>query len=170
MKKDNNSMKAHVLANLPEEYKPAWTGLYINQTFNYEDYKKYIRNYRYTELGFKDIIKYSTSETDSRKFKEGGDSIENILNTTMGGFPFRYRMCGKRCHEAQDCKTPVNERQKFEGNCNWCGKIGTKSPNVTLGSGVNWRQHVHQVQVKKVQIILRLQRKLITFLLVWRSV
>ena len=120
--KDDDTMKAHVLANLPDEYKAVRTNLNMNSTYTYEDYKKHIRNYWYGELGGRDLVSHGTSE------QQFGDSSENALNTTVGstGFPFKCRKCGKKGHKAKDCRTPTGERQKFTGNCNWCGKKGHK--------------------------------------------
>ena len=55
-KKDSECMKAHMLANLPEEYKHVCTNLYMNTNFSYKEYRKHIRHFWYTELGGKEYL------------------------------------------------------------------------------------------------------------------
>ncbi len=106
-------MKAQVLANLPEEYKPVCTNLYMNSQFNYEDYQRHIRNYWYAKLGGKDMINYGTMKIVILKRTERAESTKNALNTMLGNFPFRCRKRGMKGHKAIDCKAPMNKRQKF---------------------------------------------------------
>ena len=123
--KDDECMKAHVLANLPEEYKHVRTNLYMNTDFTYEEYRKHIRHFWYTELGGKEYLRTGKSNV---KISEG----ETALNTTTfngqvnTGFPYKCQKCGKKGHKAKDCKAKPNERVRFTGTCNWCGKQGHK--------------------------------------------
>ena len=66
-KKDEDSIKAHVIACLPDEYKTVRTNLYMNSTFDYAEYKKYIRHYWYAELGGKEMTENRQTETNSGK-------------------------------------------------------------------------------------------------------
>ena len=52
-KKDEDSIKVHVIAYLPEEYTTVRTNLYMNSHYDYAAYNKYIRHYWYAELGGK---------------------------------------------------------------------------------------------------------------------
>ena len=123
--KDDECMKAHVLANLPEEYKHVRTNLYMNMDFTYEEYRKHIRHFWYTELGGKDYLRTGKSNV---KISEG----ETALNTTANngqegtGFPYKCRKCGKKGHKAKDCRAKPGEKVRFTGTCNWCGKQGHK--------------------------------------------
>ena len=121
--KDSECMKAHVLANLPEEYKHVRTNLYMNTDFSYEEYRKHIRHFWYAELGGKEYLRTGKSSVTSMELGE------TALNTTVQpktGFPYKCRKCGKRGHKAKDCKAQPSERVRFTGTCNWCGKQGHK--------------------------------------------
>ena len=124
--KNGDSMKAHVLANFPDEYKHVCTILNMNPKYSNEDYKKHIRNYWYRELGGKESIKNGTTGTDRTMCTVIGEDSEKALNTMTSStrFPFRCQKCGKKGHQAKDCRTPINKRQIFTGNCNYCRKKG----------------------------------------------
>ena len=105
--KDEDTMKAHVLVNLPEEYKAVRTNLSMNCDYSYADYKKHIRHYWYTELGGKDLmdkglcVVVGTKEDPSN----GGTTTAFYTQGGNGQFKFRCRKCGKVGHKAKDCKT-----------------------------------------------------------------
>ena len=39
--KDEDSINAHVISNLPEEFKAVHTSLYMAESYTYNDYKRY---------------------------------------------------------------------------------------------------------------------------------
>ena len=141
--KDSECMKAHVLANLLEEYKHVRMNLYMNTDFTYKEYRKHIRHFWYTELGRKEYLQICGNSA------KGPQLGETALNTTASnaqqntGFPYKCRKCGKKGHKAKDCKAQPSKRVKFTGNCNWCGKKGHKEKycfaKKTRGTKDRWK-------------------------------
>lgn len=58
-------MKAHVLVNLPEEYKHVRMNLYMNANYTHKQYKMNIKHYWYTDLGGKEHLQTGRSECDN---------------------------------------------------------------------------------------------------------
>ena len=84
-KKDEDSIKAHVIACLPEEYKLVKTNLYMNSQYDYIQYKTHIRHYWYAELGGKEITENGqTEEYVGKKKSYGTTDTEKAMNTNSG--------------------------------------------------------------------------------------
>ena len=120
--KDEAMMKAHVLTGLPDEYSVLRTQLYTSQTATYDDYKRYIHGFWWTELGGKRLM-----ETGSVRTYDGRSNGEEALNSE-NYFNGKCRKCSKWGHRAKECKSgqKSGEKRRFEGTCNWCGKKGHK--------------------------------------------
>ena len=109
-------MKAHVVVNLPDEYKAVRTNLSMNAAYTYADYKKHIRHYWYTELGGKDLLEkgtcnVATTKNDSRN----GQTTMAFYTNSSGGFCFRCHKCGLLGYKAKDCTTNKKDYVKFTG-------------------------------------------------------
>ena len=93
--KDEDTMKAHVLVDLPDEYKPVRTNLCMNSAYSYADYKKHIRHFWYTELGGKEMIEKGTCAAANIKSDTGSSQNTAAFYTnSTGGFRFTCRKCG----------------------------------------------------------------------------
>ena len=144
-----------MLANLPEEYKHVRTNLYMNTDFTYEDYRKHIRHFWYTDLGGKEYLR--TGRSVVRQTELGETALNTTTSTVQAstGFPYKCRKCGKKGHKARDCKTQASDRNRFTGNCGWCGRQGHKEkwcfakkrgePR-TVGNGNNENQTVNSTE------------------------
>ena len=124
--KDDDQVKAHVLVNLPEEYKAIQTNLRMNPTYSYKDYRTHIRNHWLSRLGGKEMIEKGTCETFLGAKQDSSESTgEAALYTKSkkGTFKGRCCKCGQVGHKAKDCKS---EKKRFTGKCNWCQKTGHK--------------------------------------------
>ena len=90
--KDDDTMKAHVLVNLPDEYKPVRTNLSMNSGYTYAEYKKHIRYYWYTELGGKDMVEKGTcSVATTKDDTNNGQTTTAFYTNSSGGFRYRCR-------------------------------------------------------------------------------
>jgi hypothetical protein len=112
-------LKAHYLANLPEEYSDVITKLSgkINKT-TIEDLEKEIRN------KWKRCFKPKNDEDNEEKEKEKKENKNLALNVEKGkgGFKKKFkgkcRNCGKQGHKAAECKS---DKKRV---CFTCGKEG----------------------------------------------
>ena len=121
-RKDKAMMKAPVLTGLPDEYSVLRTQLYTSQTATYDDYKRYIHGFWWTELGGKKLMESGGVRTyEGRKDDEEALNLETYFNG-------KCRKCGKWGHKGKDCRSSQKSgaKRKFEGTCNWCGKKGHK--------------------------------------------
>ena len=80
--KDEDSIKAHVISNLPEEYKAVCTSLYMAESYTYNDYKRYVRHFWYSELGGKEMIANGTDVTYKAAGSNSTGEQEQALNTS----------------------------------------------------------------------------------------
>ena len=103
--KDDDAMKAHVVVNLPDEYKAVRTNLSMNSEYTYSDYKKHIRHFWYTELGGKELLEKGTCTVAKPKSDSTNGQTTAFYTNNDGGFRFRCRRCGKYGHKARDCTT-----------------------------------------------------------------
>ena len=79
--KDHECMKAHVLVNLPEEYKHVRMNLYMNANYTHKQYKMNIKHYWYTDLGGKEHLQTGRSECDNVIKKNQCHIICSFLKT-----------------------------------------------------------------------------------------
>ena len=97
--KDEDSIKVHVISNLPDDYKGVRTSLYMNASYTYKDYKKFKRHFWYSGLGGKEMIANGSDITYKAGGSTGTVDQEHALNTSTGGFRGRCSKGGQVGHK-----------------------------------------------------------------------
>ena len=130
--KDDDQVKAHVLVNLPEEYKAIQTNLRMNPTYSYKDYRTHIHNHWLSRLGGKEMIEKGTCESFLGTKQGSSESMGEVAlytDSKKGTFKGRCRKCGQVGHKAKDCKS---EKKRFTGKCNWQDRYITEITEVQI--------------------------------------
>ena len=127
--KDDDMIVAHVLTNLPEEYKEFCLQMSVRENLKLKDLKKYMRFHWFNELGGREMLLEGNTGTKKNKSELALNAEEEDKK-----FNGKCNFCGKKGHKEKDCwkKNGGGPRgngfnsRKFKGKCNHCGKVGHK--------------------------------------------
>ena len=135
-KKDDDLLVAHILANLPDEYREFRLQMAVHENLTLKNLKKYMRSYWFNELGGREILREDTEENEKKPKSELALNTEESTGTRFNG---KCNYCGKRGHKEKDCFKKKKDNgnlygesgrfAKFNGKCNYCGKKGHKEAN-----------------------------------------
>ena len=113
-RKDDEQIKAHILVNLPEEYKAIQMNLCTNQICRYKGYLNHIRNFWLSRLGFKEIVEKGICELFLRAIWDsiqGTGEVTLSTESTKGIFKGSCCRCAQSVHEA---KNYIAMKKKFK--------------------------------------------------------